>query len=175
MEIWKPVLGFEGFYEASNFGNVRSLKRVNKKNNKLLGGNLLKPILGTRKYLVVNLTKPGTRKQIFLHKVIIEAFYGQRPQKMTVCHNDGNKLNCQLNNLRWAAQIENIADKKIHGTWQFGERIGNSRFTDQQIIEIRQKSLSPSEIVRRYGGSKTNAKRIASGKTWRHINVEQKS
>lgn len=175
MEIWMPVLGFEEFYEASNLGKVRSLKRVNKKNKRVMGGNILKPILGSRKYLVVNLTKPGIRKQIFLHKIIIEAFNGPRPCDMTVCHNDGNKLNCQLDNLRWGTQLENINDKKMHGTWQFGEKIGNSRFTENQIVDIRKKLLKPSQIVKLYGGSKTNAKRIASGQTWRHINVEQKS
>ena len=85
MKTWKPVLGFEGFYEASSDGEILSIKRQNPKNKRFMGGSIVKPIIGSRGYYVVNLTKPEVRKQIFLHKLILEAFVGQRPDGMQCC------------------------------------------------------------------------------------------
>ena len=137
MQIWKPVLGFEGFYEASENGEIKSIQRRNTKNKRLMGGDFVKPILGSRGYLVVNLTKPETRKQVFLHKVILEAFVGPRPQGFQCCHNDGNKLNCNLENLDGTRfqTITKIRDCMEHG--KQGEKANNAKLTNEIVIFIR--------------------------------------
>jgi len=171
MKTWKPVLGFEGFYEASSDGEILSIRRQNLKNKRFMGGNLVKPIMGSRGYYVVNLTKPEVRKQIFLHKLILEAFVGQRPDRMQCCHNDGNKLNCNLDNLRWDTISNNHKDKRIHGTWQVGEKANNVKLTNKIVISIRTNKLTPNQAAEIYGLSLTNAKRIVNRETWRHLDV----
>ena len=171
MQIWKPVLGFEGFYEASESGEIRSIQRQNTKNKRLMGGDFVKPILGSRGYFVVNLTKPGIRKQIFLHKIILEAFIGPRPKGFQCCHNDGNKLNCNLENLRWDTISNNHKDKRLHGTWQIGEKANNAKLTNEIVIFIRKNKLTPKEAAKKFNMSITNAKRIVNKETWWHLDV----
>lgn len=168
---WKPVLGWEGFYEVCETGDVRSIARENRRNKLILGGSVLKKILGSRGYYVVNLTSPGRRKQYFLHKIVLEAFCGQAPSGMEACHNDGNPLNCHIDNLRWDTKSNNHKDKIKHGTYQVGEKANNVKLTNEIVIEIRKNKLTPAQAVQRFGLSKSNAKRIVSYETWRHIIV----
>jgi hypothetical protein len=170
-EIWKDALGWEGLYEVSSLGNIRSIARVNPVNKMLLGGKNLKRILGSRGYYVVNLTAKNRRNQYFVHKLVLEAFVGKAPQNMEACHNDGNRLNCSLSNLRWDTRSNNHKDKIKHGTYQIGEKANNVKLTNEIVIAIRKNKLSPSEAARQFGLSPTNAKRIVSYKTWRHLVV----
>lgn len=171
MNIWKPVLGFEGFYEVSAKGTVRSIQRQNPRNKKMMGGGFVKPILGSRGYFVVNLTKANVRKQVFLHKLVLEAFMGPRPPGLQACHNDGNRLNCSLENLRWDTASNNHKDKRLHGTWQVGEKANNVKLTNETVISIRTQKLRPRQAVEMYGLSLSNAKKIINKKTWRHLDV----
>ena len=171
MKIWKSVFGFEGFYEASSDGEIRSIRRQNPKNKRFMGGNIVKPILGSKGYYVVNLTKTGTRKQVFLHKLILEAFIGPRPQNLQACHNDGNRLNCNIENLRWDTASGNHKDKRKHGTWQVGEKANNVKLTNDIVRFIREQKLTPKQAVKMFDTSLTNAKRIVSRKTWTHLDV----
>lgn len=177
VELWIPVLGFEGFYEASNMGRVRSVPRLVRFGvrgvTRTVGGVILSPVMGSRGYPVVNLTKPGVRRQMFLHKVILEAFTGGRPEGMEACHNDGDTTNSRLENLRWDTRSGNHEDKRKHGTWQVGEMANNSKLTEAVVIEIRKRGLSAAQASREYGLSKTNAKRIVRGDTWRYLNEQQ--
>jgi hypothetical protein len=166
---WKPVLGFESFYKVSSEGQVVSLERLHPKTKRLMGGGLVKPILGSRGYYVVNLTAVGMRKQMFLHKIVLEAFCGLRPDAYEACHNDGNPLNCKLENLRWDTKSNNHKDKKKHGTWQVGEKANNVKLTNKIVLDIRNRKLTESQAVKEYGLSLTNAKRIVNYKTWPHL------
>jgi hypothetical protein len=169
MIIWKPVLGFEGFYEVSQEGQIRSIARQHPKIKRWMGGGIVKPILGSRGYFVINLTKTGVRKQLFLHKIVLEAFIGLRPIGYESCHNDGNPLNCRIENLRWDTKSNNHQDKKKHGTWQVGEKANNVKLTNLIVLEIRSKKLTASQAVKEYGLSLTNAKRIVNFQTWKHL------
>lgn len=175
LERWAPVLGYEGIYEVSTFGRVRSLARTVRigMNSRTVGGVFVSPILGSRGYFVVNFTAYGKRKQHFLHKLVLEAFIGPRPDGMEACHNDGSRINCSLKNLRWDTRSGNHKDKREHGTWQVGEKANNSKLTEQLVIEIRGRGLSAAQAHREYGLSKTNAKRIVRGDTWRYLNEQQ--
>lgn len=94
-EIWKPVLGFEGKYEVSNLGNVKSLIR----------NKLLKP-MPTRGYLQVTLGKSTKRKLI--HRAVWEAFNGSIPEGLQINHLDENKHNNSLSNLSLVTPRENM-------------------------------------------------------------------
>lgn len=176
-EKWVPVLGFEGFYEVSSLGRVRSIARVvaagRRGATRVAGGVTLKPMVGSRGYPVVNLTKAGLRKQMFLHKVVLEAFTGGRPEGMECCHENGDTLDARLENLRWDTRSGNHKDKRKHGTWQVGERANNAKLTEAVVIEIRKRGLSAAQARREYGLSKTNARRIVRGDTWWYLDEQQ--
>jgi hypothetical protein len=86
-----------------------------------------------------------------VHVLVAEAFIGARPPGHYCCHNDGNPANNRLDNLRWALPKENVADRIRHGTYQYGERNPNARFTDQQVAAMRVDSRSLHEIAADYG------------------------
>jgi len=173
MEQWKDCVGWEGLYEVSNYGNVRSIQRKTKNFSGfcLRGGKQLKKILGTRGYEVVNLTCYKARKQVFVHKLVLEAFCGPAPVGFEACHNDGNRLNNSLNNLRWDTRKNNHQDKKKHGTWQVGEKANNVKFTNEVIFDIRKNKLTPTQANKKYGMSISHAKRIINGYGWPHIHA----
>lgn len=170
-ETWLAVLGWEGYYEVSSAGRIRSKVRLCRATYgwRKYGGGEVTPIPGTRGYLVVNLSRPGTRKQVFLHKLVLEAFVGPCPEGLEACHDNGVRHDCRRNNLRWDTRSANHQDKKRHGTAQIGERANNVKLSEAVVREIRQRGLTPSEAVREFGLSKTNAARIVRGETWRHV------
>lgn len=121
-EIWKPVVGWEGLYEVSNLGNIRTLdKYVNsaiKNNNKVKRkGKLLKQYIKNQ-YLQVTLTYNNKRKYINVHRLVAEAFLSNPNKFPQVNHKDENKLNNCVDNLEWCSAKYNCnygnRNKKIY-------------------------------------------------------------
>jgi hypothetical protein len=170
-EAWKPIPGWEGFYEASSMGRIRSLKRPGKTQFGIRqnGGKILKQIPHNNGYLVVNMTANGKRKQELVHKLVLEAFVGSRPDGMEACHNNGNRHDPRVENLRWDTRKANHADKLDHGTWQGGEASGTSKLTESAVIEIRQSDQSINEIAAKYGVSRGCIEKAKYRQTWRHL------
>ena len=98
-ENWKDVLEFEGLYQASNLGRIRSLFRYK---------IVLKPQKNSCGYLFVNLHYNGNVKKCFIHRLVYEAFNGKIPEGLVVNHIDENKENNRLDNLNLMSQKENI-------------------------------------------------------------------
>ena len=95
-EIWKDIKGYEGLYQISNFGNVKSLR-----NN-----NILKPSNG--EYKQVTLCYKGERKTIAIHRLVASAFIENPFNKEQINHKDENKHNNNVNNLEWCTHKENM-------------------------------------------------------------------
>ena len=159
MEEWRNVVGFEGLYEISNHGNVRSLKTgkiknqtINKKDNR--------PFL--------NLWKENKQKIMRPHKLVLEAFVGICPQGMECCHNDGNTFNNHIDNLRWDTHTSNIHDRIKHGTSNRGERCGTSKLTLEQVNSIRKDDRLQRIIAEEYGVKQSLISRIKNGVRWQH-------
>lgn len=172
-EEWKPVTGWGGLYEVSNFGQVRSVPRMATAGfggNRKTGGNLLKAFASSVGYLAVNFTGPdGRRKQANIHRLVLEAFVGPCRNGLEACHGDGNRMNAALSNLRWDTRKSNHADKAKHGTAQRGEKHGNAIFKDAEVAHIRAERMTVSQVVSLYGCHKGTAKKIISRETWRHV------
>ena len=116
-ELWKDVPGWEGRYQVSNHGRVRSVDRVIQRNNgttQRLKGKLLRPGL-TRGYPHINLYRNDKWHPYYVHTLVLLAFVGERPENMECLHKDGNPKNARLENLRWGTSSENNQDIVRHG------------------------------------------------------------
>lgn len=106
-EIWKDIKGYEGLYQISNCGNVKSLKKFNKTNKgySSIGyyrkEKILKPIKNKNGYLQISLSKNGKSKIYFIHKLVAKEFLNNDNNFMYVNHKDENKLNNIVDNLEW--------------------------------------------------------------------------
>lgn len=105
-EIWKDVIGYEGFYQVSNYGRVRS--------NYFSKQKILKLFSATNDYLMVNLYKNKKASPQLIHRLVYEAFYGIKScRKYVIDHIDNNKLNNHLCNLQYITNRQNsFKDKK---------------------------------------------------------------
>jgi hypothetical protein len=140
-EIWKPIPGYEGFYEASSAGRIRSIERrvpIKGRTTRLYPAKVLS--LGVRRdhgYYQVSLCKENTSVRCYVHRLVCLTFHGEGAPGMEVAHNDGNRLNNRDENLRWATTRDNIHDKKLHGTWRPGDRSPVALLTWDQVDAIR--------------------------------------
>lgn len=110
-EYWKPVLGYEGLYEVSNCGRVRSLDTYRKGRNGSIifcKGKILKPFKNTQGYLKVVLCKNGKVKTFRVHRLVAEAFISNPDNLPCVNHKDENKQNNVVSNLEWCSYSYNI-------------------------------------------------------------------
>ncbi len=114
MENWKSILGYEGLYEASDFGRVRSIDRVVDANSRwgtprkmLFKGTVLQQFIGTNDYMKVTLSKEGKTKSVEVHRLVYEAFNGKVPDGMQVNHIDEDRQNNKLTNLNILTPQEN--------------------------------------------------------------------
>lgn len=109
-EIWKPIKGYEGLYEVSNLGRVKSLSyngpdRKNKKEK------ILRPAFTGRNknYSIVSLYAYGKRKLYMIHDLVLQSFVGDKPDNITVDHIDMNPKNNRLENIEYVSMRENIS------------------------------------------------------------------
>lgn len=116
---WRPVLGYEGLYEVSDRGEVRSLERTLPhpfSGTKTYPSKILsawsKPPYG---YVCVKLYKDGHGSHRPVHRLVLEAFVSPRPEGMEGCHYDGDPSNNAVGNLRWDTRTANAADMLRHG------------------------------------------------------------
>lgn len=159
-EIWKIIEEFPD-YEASNQGRVRRAKEGG--NHFCKVGRILRPQVAKNGYLFVNLFKEKVAYRRSIHRVVCTTFNGPPPSIYhEVGHLDGSRtVNC-ADNLKWCTRKENHADKKIHGTSQTGQRNGNSKLLDEQVIQILNEDGNQSSIARKFGVSQTTVWRIKS-------------
>jgi hypothetical protein len=107
IEIWKDVVGYEGLYEVSNFGRVRSLDHIDNL-DRLIKGKLLSLTLNQKGYVQVSLSKRGKVKKYEVHRLVALTFL-DNPEKLSdVNHKDGSRTNNYVENLEWCSRSYNI-------------------------------------------------------------------
>ncbi len=110
MEEWKKVKGYEGLYEVSNLGRIKSIQRkVKSRNgrNRPLAERILKQMKDTHGYNIVSLSKDGIRKTFNTHTLVARSFIGSKPDGLVVDHRDNDKSNNSHSNLRYITQRQN--------------------------------------------------------------------
>ena len=107
METWKDILGFEGMYQVSDAGRVRSLDRINSK-GKRCRGSIRKLCCNRNGYKYVNLCKDGKSHNFLVHRLVASAFVVNPEEKPTVNHINENKHDNRASNLEWMTLAENL-------------------------------------------------------------------
>jgi hypothetical protein len=125
-EEWRAVRDYEGYYEVSNLGQVRSLARVVPSTahggRRTIYARILKQRADRDGYPIVTLTKHSRYKLVPVHRLVASAFHGPCPEGLECAHLDGNRSNPRADNLTWASKAENEAHKYEHGTRKRGHR-----------------------------------------------------
>lgn len=165
-EIWKDIPGYEGRYQASTYGRIRSVDHYvrcgkNGNGNRLVRGRTLRPGRYCRTgHLSVVLGKKANGSPV--HQLVSLTFLGPCPDGMEVLHNDGNPANNQLDNLRYGTRTENILDVfRIGRAWR--------KLTAADVVEIRSRLKAgerAADIARVYDVSDTTIGSIKQGRTF---------
>lgn len=167
IETWVAINGYEGLYEVSDQGHVRSLIAAPSSGRpapRILAGRLG----GKARYMRVTLCGPSGRRECYIHSLVLEAFVGSCPSGMECRHLDGNRMNNARTNLAWGTKQENIDDKKAHGTITAQGWNSQAKLTAGQVAEVRQLAshLSHAKIAERFGVSRSAISSILRGRTW---------
>jgi len=154
MEIWKDIPNYEGRYQASNYGRIRSLPRP--RNGNVI--RIIKQLNGKDNYLLVSLPckkTTGRRKSFPVHRLVYLTFHGD--VNGIVCHKDGNNRNNRMDNLYLGDVISNTLDKYSHG---------RTKLTLKEIAEIIEAGVSVNQniLAKKYNVSQGYISRILSGK-----------
>lgn len=117
-ERWRPVVGYEGYYEVSNEGRLRSVNRVvphGRNGTVERRSQLLRPSRNEHGYLIATLCRDGGRYAKTVHSILLEAFIGPRPDGLTILHGNDDPADNRLSNLRYGTQKENCRETVLRG------------------------------------------------------------
>jgi hypothetical protein len=177
-EEWNDIIGFDGFYQASNLGQIRSCNRTVTYvdgRKRFCGGQVLKPYLNPRGYLAVCLHKDQKNKVCTVHELVMLAFIGVRPKAFDINHIDGVKTNNYLSNLEYCSKSDNVRHSFAMGLQvnPRGEKHNRAKLSEYQILEIRRLyaagEVNQVQIASIYDVTKNNINSIVNRKTWRHL------
>jgi len=162
-EIWKDVPSYDGLYQASNFGRVRSLKFDKER--------ILKPAPDKFGYHLVVLCKGGVRKTSKVHRLVMLAFVGE--SDLDVNHINGIKTDNSLENLEYCTRSENIRHAFDTGlkVGVKGGKHGSSKLTRACVERIKygHQEMMQKDIAEIYDITPALVSYIRSGRRWKHI------
>ena len=181
-EEWKPVVGYEGLYEISSHGNVRSLDRVIRiTNHKYLSkiihiGKERKKVLDAKGYYYIIVHNSGKRKGYKIHRMVADAFIPNPFKKPHVNHIDGNPINNCLSNLEWCTPLENVRHSRyvlnrktfVRGDIHYCAKLKEKDINN--IIKLRvYEKYKLKDICKIYGISGSTICDILHNRTWKHV------
>lgn len=176
MEIWKDIQGFEGLYQVSNHGRVKSLKRVlirSNGRNQIINERFLSPRPSKKGYLRVALMFYQKRIDSKIHRLVAIHFLDNPSHYKEVNHKNGIKSDNRVQNLEWCSRSQNVQHAFDNGLKPAmkGELNGQSILTKEQVFSIRQesKTFTRKELMAKYNVSKSAIAFILQGKSWKHI------
>jgi hypothetical protein len=166
-EIWKDIIGYEGFYSISNLGKVRR----EKKSQGTQIGRILKTKINYNGYEYLILSKKNNVKRKYIHRLLAETFIG-KSKGLDVNHKNSNRSDNRLSNLEYVTRRENLLHGSIFGFVKVGEDCNLSTFKEKDILKIRKYfdlKFTINEIAQMYGKRNETIRRIVNRTTWRHI------
>jgi hypothetical protein len=184
MDDFVPVPGFEGLYEVSRGGVVRSLLRTVVRGNgtvQVFQPKVLSQFLSDKGYPCVSLKNDscGKSRVYRVHRLLATAFIENPIKHPEVNHLDGNKANNSIENLEWTTPSGNrkhawdtgLRDRR-HLPYVQGERVGTSKLTNEKVLyarQLRKDGYSYSQIAAKIGVTKMPARLAVNGITWSHV------
>ncbi|HFI0463831.1 TPA: NUMOD4 domain-containing protein [Streptococcus suis] len=175
-EKWEDIEQFEGYYQVSNFGRIRSCDRyITEKTGKVnfLRGKPLKNHIGDDGYYKVVLTKNNKPHYFRVCRLVAKAFIDNPENKPQVNHIDGNKINDHVSNLEWVTVQENITHSIKTGLKPVGEDCVNVKLKEKDVIEIRRLYANGEknqvELAAMYNVTQGNIGFVVRRKIWKHV------
>jgi hypothetical protein len=170
---YRLVDGFPAYCVGSD-GTVWSRYSTDGNGNVILSNrwNRVTHYLSKQGYPRITLSKDGAKVGVMVHKLVLEAFVGPRPQGKEARHLDGNRQNNRLDNLCWSTHVENCADKVAHGTNICGERHYLAKLTNRKVKDIRAaiaNGHTQRKIAEMFGVSQRLVHKIHKREAWKHV------
>ena len=170
-EIWKQVVGYEGLYEVSNLGKIKSF---------YISKNILKNCAERDGYFVIGLNKKKKRKQFKVHRLVAQAFIPNLENKPCVNHIDNNPQNNNIFNLEWCTYKENTQHSLKQGRMVDmakirGETLGSKNpralINEKQVLEIRSlvSKMKQKDIANLFLLKIKTVSAIIRRQNWKHI------
>lgn len=173
---WRPVVGYEYFYEVSSAGEVRSCaRRVSAwYGTRVRKRRTLATFLDRSGYKRVRLTDAlGGKRFRKVHHLVAAAFIGARPEGLFVLHRDDDKFNNGVDNLYYGTQAQNAEDAvrngKHKGSAQPGDRHHNAKLREADIpviMMLKDMGVPLLQIAKRFGVTDMTIHDVVKGKTW---------
>lgn len=160
IEEYKNIEGYEGLYQISNMGNVKSLKYGKER--------ILKQTINSRGYYCVNLYLNGKMKTHKVHRLIALAFLPNPDNLPQINHINGIKTDNRIENLEWVTAKENVRHAFDAGLQYFGEKHGSSKLTNAEVLAIRSHLVyrgSGKLLAKKYGVTKGQISHITLRKS----------
>ena len=180
-EVWKDIVGFEGRYQVSNLGRIKSLQYEGHKGEV----KIMRPSTHHLGYKVVSLGKKPDRKTHLVHVLVAQAFLEKPTGKEYINHKDGNKSNNCIDNLEWVTAKENVQHaiqtglRDPHNT---PRRYGKDHYSSKPILQydldgnLVKKWDSQSDVSRHFGKTSVNVGNVVdkvgssyNGYQWRSV------
>lgn len=177
-EIWKVVKGYEGRYQVSNLGNVKSLSRMVNSGNgvksKLINEIILKPNITIHGYKIATLWIDGVSGHYSVHRLVATTFIPNPENKPMVNHINCIKTDNRVENLEWVTRQENVTHAVLNKLIPVGEKVGVSKLKQSDIDYIRDNFFRKSArcsnstlLAKKFGVSSGHIKKIVRKKYWK--------
>lgn len=172
-EIWKPISGYEGMYEVSNLGNVRSYHRHSCPTGRPDEPHPVYQFETTGGYLLTTLSKKGKQWRQLTHRLVAQEFLAAPTfDGATVNHKDLNKKNNRVDNLEWMTRGDNC--RHALGSYEHpkGEDWHASKLSEKDVVEMRAKRAAGAklkDLAREYAIAISTTQQIVERKRWKHV------
>ena len=171
--MWKDIPGYEGLYQASDMGEIKSIRRwVNngQPSGRYVEEKILKPVLSGRGYEQVMLRKNGKSVHQYVHRLVALTFLANPSNKKAINHKDGNKRNNSVNNLEFVSYSENNYHAYANGLKGKGELFYNSKLSSENVMFIRNTypKLNYNQLAKLFNVSRATIRDVVLNKTWKN-------
>lgn len=177
---WRDIKGFEGAYQISEYGVVRSVDReittkpdrFGRVSNYVKRGKVIADRRHQFGYRVVTLSFNNIQYTKTVHRLVAISFIDNPENLPLVRHVDGNPENNHFKNLIFGTQKDNMANAMNHGTVECGENRYNAILTNDEVVKIRVEKRGGAknkELSEKYGISEVRVHKIVTGETWTSV------
>ncbi len=176
-EVWHDIVGYEGLYQVSSLGRIKSCARTapcGLGRLRSVRERIMKCQITPKGYKQIDLTRDGKGKNYLVHRLVCEAFHGPPPTELhQAAHGPVGNTDNSAENLRWATAQENCADKVRDGTQPFGISTHLAKLSEGDVAEIRHTHSGrygdSAKLSRKFGISRSQVVAIVKGRSWKHL------